>query len=106
MISQRVLVRLMPWLVTVGLLVVWELACRLFHIREFILPAPSAIARSFVTYANPILYHSWWTLFITLFGFGCAIIGGMLLGMAIGFSALVYQGLYPLLVAFNAIPKV
>jgi NitT/TauT family transport system permease protein len=30
----------------------------------------------------------------------------MLLGMAIGFSALVYQGLYPLLIAFNAIPKV
>jgi NitT/TauT family transport system permease protein len=106
MIPRGLLVRLMPWLAAIGLLVVWELACRLFHIREFILPAPTAIARSFVAYANPILYHSWWTLFITLFGFGCAIIGGMLLGMAIGFSALVYQGLYPLLVAFNAIPKV
>jgi NitT/TauT family transport system permease protein len=106
MISERLLVRLMPWLATIGLLVVWELSCRVFHVREFILPAPTAIAASFMTYANPILYHSWWTLFITLVGFGCAIIGGMVLGMAIGYSALVYQGLYPLLVAFNAIPKV
>lgn len=105
-ISQQLLVRLMPWLVAIGMLIVWELACRIFHLREFVLPAPTAIARSFITYANPILYHSWWTLFITLLGFACAIVGGMLLGMAIGFSALVYQGLYPLLIAFNAIPKV
>jgi NitT/TauT family transport system permease protein len=106
MMSQQRLVRLMPWLATIALLLIWELACRALHLREFVLPAPSVIARAFVTYADPILYHSGWTLFITLLGFGCAIIGGMLLGMAIGFSALVYQGLYPLLVAFNAIPKV
>jgi len=42
----------------------------------------------------------------TLFGFGLAIVGGVLLGVALGFSTLVYTGLYPLLVGFNAIPKV
>ena len=106
MISQRQLVRLMPWLAIFALLAVWELVCRLFHLREFVLPAPTVIAQSFVTYAGPLFYHSWRTLVITLFGFGLAIIGGMLLGMAIGFSTLVYQGLYPLLVGFNAVPKV
>jgi NitT/TauT family transport system permease protein len=35
-----------------------------------------------------------------------AIGGGMLLGVAIGASPLVYSGLYPLLIAFNAVPKV
>ncbi len=30
----------------------------------------------------------------------------MLLGITLGFSTLVYRGLYPLLVGFNAIPKV
>jgi NitT/TauT family transport system permease protein len=33
-------------------------------------------------------------------------VGGVLLGVAVGFSTLVYSGLYPLLVGFNAIPKV
>src|SRR6202035_63532 len=39
-ISQRQLVRLMPWLAILALLAVWELVCRLFHLREFVLPAP------------------------------------------------------------------
>ena len=96
----------MPWLVAIGMLLVWELACRSFHIREFILPAPSQIAQSLVEYKTPLLEHSWWTLTTTLMGFALAIAGGMLLGIAVGFSTLVYSGLYPLLVGFNAIPKV
>jgi NitT/TauT family transport system permease protein len=96
----------MPWLVALGMLIAWELACRIFHIREFILPAPSMIARSLVEFRGPILEHSWWTLVTTLLGFALAIVGGVLLGVAVGFSALVYSGLYPLLIAFNAIPKV
>jgi NitT/TauT family transport system permease protein len=89
-----------------GMLIVWELVCRIFNIREFILPAPSEIAKSLVEFRGPILEHSWWTLVTTLLGFGLAIIGGVLLGVAVGFSTLVYTGLYPLLVGFNAIPKV
>ena len=96
----------MPWLTAMGMLIVWELVCRIFNIREFILPAPSEIAKSLVEFRGPILEHSWWTLVTTLLGFGLAIIGGVLLGVAVGFSTLVYAGLYPLLVGFNAIPKV
>jgi NitT/TauT family transport system permease protein len=96
----------MPWLVAIGMLIVWELVCRIFNIREFILPAPSGIAKSLAEFRGPILEHSWWTLVTTLLGFGLAIVGGVLLGVALGFSTLVYTGLYPLLVGFNAIPKV
>jgi NitT/TauT family transport system permease protein len=105
-ISRRQLVTLMPWLAAFGMLAIWELVCQLFHIRAFILPAPSAIVLSMVKYAGPILDHSAWTLLSTLLGFGLAIVGGMLLGVAVGYSTLVYKGLYPLLVGFNAIPKV
>jgi NitT/TauT family transport system permease protein len=96
----------MPWLVAIGMLIVWELVCRIFHIREFILPAPSMIAKSLAEFKGPILEHSWWTLITTLLGFALAIVGGVLLGVAVGFSTLVYSGLYPLLIGFNAIPKV
>jgi NitT/TauT family transport system permease protein len=96
----------MPWLAAIGMLIVWEMVCQIFNIREFILPAPSAITKSLIEFRGPILEHSWWTLVTTLLGFGLAIVGGVLLGVALGFSTLVYTGLYPLLVGFNAIPKV
>ena len=34
-------IKLAPWVATIGLFLVWELACRLFAIPEFVLPAPS-----------------------------------------------------------------
>ena len=105
-ISRRRLIALMPWLVAIGIFATWELACDVFHIRSFILPAPSAIAVAIASYAWPILDHSWWTLMSTLLGFGLAIVGGMFIGVAVGFSTLVYKGLYQILVGFNAIPKV
>jgi len=105
-LSRRQVTVLMPWLVALGMLAFWEFVCDAFHIRSFILPAPSAIAAAMAAYAWPLLDHSWWTLMSTLLGFGLAIIGGMLIGVAVGFSTLVYKGLYPLLVGFNAIPKV
>jgi NitT/TauT family transport system permease protein len=105
-ISRRKLVSLMPWLVFFGLLLFWELAVDVFKIRQFVLPAPSAILASIIQYDRAIIDHSGWTLLTTLAGFGLATVGGMLLGVAVGYSTLVYKGLYPLLIGFNAIPKV
>jgi NitT/TauT family transport system permease protein len=42
----------------------------------------------------------------TLIGFGFAIVFGLLLGVAIGSSTMLYHGLYPLLIGFNSVPKV
>jgi NitT/TauT family transport system permease protein len=46
------------------------------------------------------------TLWTTLAGFALAIVFGLLLGLAVGASPFVYSALYPLLIAFNAVPKV
>jgi NitT/TauT family transport system permease protein len=96
----------LPWLVTLGLLAAWEAACALFAVPAFILPAPHAIAASMATWWRPLLEDSLQTLFTTALGFGLAIVAGLLLGVAIGSSTLVYRGLYPLLIAFNSVPKV
>ena len=106
MMPRKRLIRLMPWLVTLGLLLLWEIVCRAFGIREFLLPAPSVVAKSLVTYWKPLLDHSLATFVTTLAGFAIAIGAGVLLGMAIGASNLVYSGLYPVLIGFNSVPKV
>lgn len=97
---------LMPWLVTIGFLIFWELAVWALDVAQFILPAPSVIFASIVKYWPAIWSNSLQTLYTTLLGFGLAIVFGLALGLAIGWSKAVYAGLYPLMIGFNAIPKV
>jgi NitT/TauT family transport system permease protein len=96
----------LPWLVIVGMFIVWEAAVQAFNVPQFVLPAPTDIAASMVKWWKPLLDNSWQTLMTTLIGFGFAIVFGLLLGIAIGSSTLLYHGLYPLLIGFNSIPKV
>ncbi len=100
------LIKLSPWLFTIGLFVVWEAAVHIFQIPVFFLPPPSAIAQAFVDYSGPIARNSWITLQTTLIGFGLAVGFGLLLGLLVGWSRAIYAGLYPLMIGFNAIPKV
>jgi len=95
-----------PWLVTLALLVVWQAICSVFDVSDFIFPSPYTIALSLVQYAGPIAGHAWQTFWTTMIGFAIGVVVGLALGVAIGTSRFVYKGLYPLLVAFNAIPKV
>lgn len=98
--------KLLPWLIMAGTILVWEIACHVFAVPDFILPAPSIIAQSMIKWWDPILDNAGQTLMTTLAGFGIAIVFGVLLGGLIGSSSLAYDGLYPLLIAFNSVPKV
>jgi NitT/TauT family transport system permease protein len=95
-----------PWLVTIGLFLVWEAYCRMTGISPFILPAPSAIFEALWRFRAGIWLNAEQTLLTTLAGFAIAVVFGLLLGVAIGASSWLYAAIYPLLVAFNAIPKV
>ena len=94
-----------PWLLTVAIIVVWEAICRLFNVSSFIFPMPSAIAASLVEFAGPIAGHAWKTFWTTMAGFAIGVFVGLSLGFIIGSSRFIYNALYPLLVAFNSIPK-
>lgn len=104
--NQRLLERAMPWLVIFGTLVIWEVACAALQVRPFILPRPSLVLEKLIQFRAAILFHSWHTLYTTLLGFAIAIALGLAVGLAIGASRLIYNGFYPLLIAFNSVPKV
>ena len=99
-------IALAPWLWTIGLFLVWELAVKIFNLPVFILPAPTDIWEAIVKYWSPIWKNSVQTLFTTVAGFLLAGVGGLALGLAIGWSRAIYAGLYPLMIGFNSIPKV
>jgi NitT/TauT family transport system permease protein len=96
----------LPWIVIAGMFVFWELFVRVFHVPEFVLPAPSAVFSELWRWRVPILENSWQTLMTTLVGFAFAIVIGAVGGIALGSSRVIYDGFYPALIAFNSIPKV
>jgi NitT/TauT family transport system permease protein len=99
-------VKASPWLATAGLLVAWELAVRVFAIQQFVLPAPSVIATTIVQFWPALWENSLHTLFTTLGGFALSVVGGLALGLLVGWSRKIYAATYPLMIGFNSIPKV
>ena len=106
MIGERTWLKVAPWIWTIGLFLLWEGAVEAFGIEVYILPAPSAIWVAIVKYWTVIWTNSLQTLFTTTLGFLLAVVGGLALGLAIGWSRSIYAGLYPLMIGFNSIPKV
>jgi len=94
-----------PLIVLVAALVLWQLIVSVFNIAEFIFPSPWQIAQQFVEFGGPLLEAAWKTFWVTMLGFAISIVVGVLLGFLIGSSRLAYTALYPLMVAFNAVPK-
>ncbi len=89
----------------VVLLLIWELVCRAFKVSDFILPPPSRIFVALWEFRAAILEHAAQTFWTTMAGFAIAVVVGVVIGAALGSSALIYRGFYPILVAFNSIPK-
>ena len=98
--------KLSPWLYTAGLFLIWELSCWLFSIPIYFLPPPTVILHAFQEFQTALWENSIQTLWTTIVGFGIAIVFGMVLGLIIGWSKNIYNGIYPIMVGFNSIPKV
>jgi NitT/TauT family transport system permease protein len=106
MMGRSISVKLAPWLYTLALFAIWEAAVHIFRIPVFFLPPPTTIAQAIYEYWPAIYRNSLVTLWATLIGFGLAVGFGLLLGLLVGWSRNIYAGLYPLMIGFNAIPKV
>ena len=96
---------ILPAIATVVLFIFWEAAVWIFKIQPFNLPAPSKILEAAIKFAPQLAENSLRTVWTTFAGFILASIVGVILGFLIGYSRLVYLTFYPLLVAFNTIPK-
>ncbi len=103
--SSKTLERWSPLLLLILVVLVWEAITRGFEVSEFIFPSPSRIWDQTLEYKEVILGHAWRTFWVTMAGFGLAIVVGVLLGFLVGSSRLAYAAIYPLMTAFNALPK-
>ncbi|MGE0503462.1 MAG: ABC transporter permease [Rhizobiaceae bacterium] len=89
-------------------LALWEIAVRVLDVPAYLVPTPSAVAVkawSDLT-SGLIVRHFGVTLFEVLAGFAIAAVGGVLVGTAIGLMPLLNRTIYPLILAFQTIPKI
>lgn len=94
-----------PWILLIAILILWQVICSAFAVSEFIFPSPYAIGQSMVEFAGPIAGHALSTFWVTMAGFAIAVAVGVVLGFIIGSSPVMYAAFYPLMTAFNALPK-
>ncbi|MEM9761820.1 MAG: ABC transporter permease [Pseudomonadota bacterium] len=99
---QRIAV---PILAIILFTALWELLVWANGWPDFVMASPSDLPAAYIRFADLFVVGAWETLWRTVVGLLLAVIVGLLLGMIMGFSRVVRDGLYPLLVGFNAIPK-
>ena len=105
MIKPKTLETWSPWLLLAAVLLLWQAVCWAFNVSEFIFPSPTRIAAQLIEFKGEIAKHAWRTYWVTMAGFGLAIVVGVLLGFLIGSSRVAYTAIYPLMTGFNALPK-
>jgi NitT/TauT family transport system permease protein len=102
-----------PHLVLIPLVLVvfvggWEAIVRLWRVPDYLVPAPSAIARALGAGLTNRVYleHAWITVAEALLGFVIAAATGIVLGTVIAQFRLVERTLYPYVVALQTLPKI
>jgi NitT/TauT family transport system permease protein len=96
---------LYPLAATVVLFAVWEFGTRYGGVSSLILPAPSEILTTVIDNSSALLTMSAVTAYEFLLGFVLAVVVGLPLGALIVYARPVEMTIYPLLVAFQTIPK-
>ncbi|MCX6503159.1 MAG: ABC transporter permease [Microbacterium sp.] len=110
--SQARTMKLLPWIVTPGLVIViiglWQLCVTVFAVNPFVFPPPAAVGEAFVTLL--IDPKTWGEAGITiteiLVGFVIAVVMGIVVGVVLGKLPWLEVSIRPLIVIAQVAPKV
>ncbi|MBN9554084.1 MAG: ABC transporter permease [Alphaproteobacteria bacterium] len=97
---------LLPLLLGLALLGLWEGVVAVRHIPPYVLPAPSAIARALIANFASLMLSLLSTLTVTLEGFAAALVAGVGLAIAFSQSRTLERMLYPYAVVLQVTPVV
>nr|WP_285962617.1 ABC transporter permease subunit [Pseudomonas tohonis] len=104
-IGAGILDRALPWLLPVGLFLLWWLAARHHWMSEQILPAPALVWQSALEFGSGELWaHLWISLQRLGIGLLAGVAGGVLFGAWLGLSRRAEALVYPSFVALAQIP--
>jgi len=97
--------RVLPWILPLGLFVLWWLAARNQWMSEQILPAPSLVWNSAIELSRGELWsHLWISLQRLFWGLLAGISAGAVLGAALGFSRRLERLIFPTFAGLAQVP--
>ncbi len=105
MLMARFKQKLAPILTIVVMIVIWQIVVVEFKVPSYLISSPSAIIGELFLDVH-WLTHIYVTLYEILAGFLLAIAVGIILGVAIVYSDLLRNTIYPLVVVAQILPKV
>lgn len=98
--------KIVPILFLASLLIIWELACKLFSIPLYVLPSPVQVIQSLFTESATLSHHAAVTVMEAVIGILLSLILAIVLGILMDCFPLVRQGIYPLLVVTQTVPMI
>lgn len=94
-------------MVLVAVVAAWELATAVLGVEDYILPAPSAVARALVhRWDSTLASATWVTLTEVVAGFAIAVGAGLFIACVLHFSRIARSALYPWLIGSQTVPVV
>ena len=78
--NTKTLEKCAPWVLLIAVIVLWQVLCTGLNVSEFIFPSPLRIAEQLNEFKGIIAGHAWRTFWVTMSGFGLAIVVGVLPG--------------------------
>ncbi|MBT0768510.1 ABC transporter permease [Kineosporia sp. J2-2] len=94
------------WMVLAVAVLVWEGAVRALDTPKYVLPAPTAMVEQFGNHHELFLNGLWATTRMSLYGLAAAVVIGVVLGVAMGRSALFEEIAFPFLNIIRVMPTV
>ncbi len=95
-----------PVILIIALVVIWDLAIRLFHVPAYLIPPPWQVMTELAKQWPSLLKQSSYTTAATLGGFALSILFGIPAAIAIASSRTIESYVYPLLVFSQSVPKI
>ncbi|KAB2694499.1 ABC transporter permease [Brucella intermedia] len=103
---ERALRIVMPTLAIIIALGIWEGLVRYYQVPHYLIPAPSLVAQTLIKDGPSLMASMWFTVKLTLISLGCAIIGGILLGMIFALSRPIEMAFFPFAVILQVTPVI
>jgi NitT/TauT family transport system permease protein len=93
-------------LVLIALVGLWSVVIRLADTPPYVLPSPTSVLLAFGEHQDLILRHLRITIVEVFLGVGLGVFAGVLVALAMATSRTVRHLVYPLLLAFEGVPKI
>jgi NitT/TauT family transport system permease protein len=95
-----------PTAIVVLMLSIWEVLVRALHVNSVILPPPSEIMETMIERRGLLIDHLSSSLILIGSGLILSVVGGVSVAIAFTFSRRLREGVYPLLIISQVVPKV